>query len=91
MHVVQLPPMQNMLLPHVVPFAAGPMSVHTGCPVLHVMAFASQEFATEQSVPDMHAAHAPLLQTPPSQGIPSMAVPVCMQTCPPSAHASTPD
>jgi hypothetical protein len=91
MHIEQAPPMQNMLFPHDLPFAAGPMSVHNGCPVLHVIAFASQEFATEQSAPDMHGVHPPMLQTPPSHGVPSIAMPVCVQTCPPSAHPSTPE
>lgn len=60
----QVPPLHTWFVPQVVPSASGPVSVHTGAPVVQEMAPEWQGFASVQAAPVVHGTQAPvLLQT----------------------------
>ena len=63
LHVTQLPPMQTMLVPQLVPFARLPDSLHTGDPVAHTVVPVLQTLVGWQLEPPAHATHAPALHT----------------------------
>jgi hypothetical protein len=59
----QIPALQTMFVPHVVPFATFPVSPHTGTPVTHEVAPVLQWFVGWQAAPLVHTPQVPLLQT----------------------------
>ena len=60
MHV---PVWQTMLVPHEVPFALLPVSVHTEAPLVQTVAAVLHGFAVVQAVPAVQGTHVPLLHT----------------------------
>jgi hypothetical protein len=65
-HVVQVPPAQNMLVPHEVPsVTATSVSVHVCVPVVHEVVPTSQGFAGVHGWLTLHDEHTPALQTEP--------------------------
>jgi len=86
-HVMHVPFWQTLLVPHEVPFALLPVSVHTEAPVVQTVAAVLHGFAVVQAVPAVQAAHVPLLQTMlVPQAMPfACAVPVSMHVGAPAA------
>jgi hypothetical protein len=62
-HVTHDPFWQTMLVPHDVPFALLPVSVHTEAPVVQTVVAFLHGFVVVQAVPAVQATHAPALQT----------------------------
>jgi hypothetical protein len=58
-----VPLLQTWLVPHDVPFALLPVSAHTDAPVTHDVVPVRHMFVGWQLAADVHATHAPLLQT----------------------------
>jgi hypothetical protein len=91
-HETQLPALeQTMFVPHDVPGARFPLSVHTGAPLEHTMAAVWHAFVDVQLMPDVHAAHEPaLVQTMfvPHE-LPAGRLPVSVHTGAPLEHEIT--
>ncbi len=62
-HVTHAPFWQTMLVPHEVPFALLPVSVHTDAPVVQTVAAFLHGFVVVQAVPAVQFTHVPLLHT----------------------------
>src|SRR4029079_18755671 len=84
MHV---PFWQTMLVPHEVPFALLPVSVHTEAPLVQTVAAVLHGFVVVQAAPAMQGTHVPLLHTMfVPQAMPfACAVPVSMHVSAPAA------
>ena len=84
LHAPQVPLLQYMSVPHMVPSRTFPCAVHTGFPVSHAMAICWHEPVGVQSAPLLHGEHVPELQTPVTepdvQLVPFCAEPVAVHT-----------
>src|SRR5262249_14214309 len=93
-HATQLPELQTMFVPQVVPLATLPDSAQTGAPVLHVVAPVRHGLPeTVQDAPTVQSPQAPAaLQTRfVPQVVPAgTGVPLSMQTGVPVVHDSVP-
>ena len=93
-HGTQLPVLQTMLVPHVVPLATFPDSAQTGAPVLHVVAPVRHGLPeTVQDPPTVQSPQAPAaLQTlfVPQLVPAATSVPLSLQTGVPVEQASVP-
>lgn len=58
-----VPLWQTWFVPHSIPLALFPASVHTGAPVPQLIVPVLQGFVGWQAVPAVHAIHVPVLQT----------------------------
>src|SRR5262245_5952728 len=89
----QLPLLQTMFVPQVVPFATFPDSVQTGKPVLHVYPAVRQGLPlTVQVAPTVQSPHVPALQTLFGPQVAPLAtfVPLSVQTGAPVEQLSVP-
>jgi hypothetical protein len=91
-HAPHCPALQTWLVPHGVPFAACPVCVQTGAPVVHdTVPVRHVLLLGEQALPVAHVTHAPALHTwPVPQGVPSATLlrPVHVEV--PVAHEVVP-
>lgn len=75
---------------HAVPTVTLPVSPHTGAPVPQLMAPVRHGFAGVHAVPAEHGLHAPALQTPPVQTVPSILLLPSVHTDKPDPHSTVP-
>ncbi len=92
LHTTQLPPLQTIPLPHVVPAALFRLSAQTDVPVEQEVVPVLHALAGWQALPATQVTHMPALQTNPDpQPIPSASeTPLSPQTPAPVLHESVP-
>jgi hypothetical protein len=91
MHAPHTPALHTLSVPHVVPFATFPVSVHICVPDAHEFVPVLHGFVGEQIVPEVHTLHTPPLHTfPVPHEVPFATFPVSAQTIVPLVHVVAP-